>query len=131
MTGNHLGASTARRAELPPGAQHGTTNAYCNHACRCDECRFVWATYCRENNHRVGRHTPIEVYRAEVAVAAASNHGTEASYKRCHCFMCRRAAAEARRRRRWADIEKQREYDRQRKAKLRTAGSAGLPKDVA
>lgn len=32
---------------------HGTTNAYCNHECRCDLCKEAWAIYKKERRGRL------------------------------------------------------------------------------
>ena len=34
--------------KAPPEPKHGTTTAYVNHKCRCEECRIAWNTYHRE-----------------------------------------------------------------------------------
>lgn len=49
-----------------------------------------------------------DCYVAETII----EHGTENSAKRCHCDECRAAAVAARRRRRQANIEAARAYDR-------------------
>lgn len=76
--------------------EHGTTNAYSNHGCRCGECREAWRLYVTEKNHRLGRSRPKEVVFAERA--AAVKHGTATKYKNhgCRCDECREWARMAR-----------------------------------
>jgi len=108
----------------PDDPRHGTNNGYVNHGCRCEPCHEANKAYQRSRNHlknewrwRTGRSKPLEEHLAEIEAA----HGTESRYQRCDCPECRQAAADARRRRRHADIEAARAYDREYKRKRRAA----------
>lgn len=102
-------------------AEHGTYNMYANHKCRCDPCRKAASAYVLAANHRTGRCRPREQYLAELA-AQPKVHGTEGGYNRgCRCASCKDASVEARKRRRHADIERTRAYDRAYKRRSRAA----------
>ena len=59
---------------------------------------------------------------AAAATRRDAPHGTETRYSQgCHCGECRAAAARERRRRRLADLEATRRYDREYKAARRAA----------
>ena len=67
------------------GPQHGTTNMYSNHKCRCDACK-------RANNLACARRK-----RANVGLELPEGmaHGNKNSYQRgCRCDLCRRAHAD-------------------------------------
>lgn len=72
--------------------RHGTINGYCNHECRCEECRRAWTDYCLLRR----------VQRASALAADDPRHGKESTYfnHQCRCDECRAAhtvAARARR----------------------------------
>jgi hypothetical protein len=96
---------------------HGTAGRYNNHKCRCGECREAWRIYIRERSWRLGYHRPLDQVLSErrATAEARDNHGTETRYQLgCRCQVCRDGVADARRQRRWADIEATRAYDRER-----------------
>lgn len=66
------------------GPQHGTTNMYSNHKCRCDACRRAHNLACaRRKRANVGLELP-----------EGMSHGNKNSYQRgCRCDLCRRAHA--------------------------------------
>lgn len=73
--------------------------------CRCDVCRAAFRDHMREWSHKTGRHRPWAIVVAErrAEAEARDNHGTETRYHLgCRCDECRRASADARRRRRHA-----------------------------
>ncbi len=74
--------------------------------------------------HRTGRHRPAAEVNAERAAAAALNHGTEGTYKRCKCSLCRDAAAVARQKRRDADRDAVNAYERRYRARKRAERAA-------
>lgn len=90
---------------------HGTANGYNNYKCRCVLCREAWRVY---HANRVatpcvdcgqpcsGRYKPGSRCRDCAVIASrTAEHGTESCYSwGCRCAACRRAGAEARRRRR-------------------------------
>lgn len=83
---------------------HGTVRGYIHYECRCDDCL-------QANREYYGRRSLIE-YLTDVA----AEHGTESGYSvGCRCDRCREASAAARRRRRYANIEVARAYDREYK----------------
>lgn len=47
--------------------EHGTTSAWTNHGCRCDDCRVAWNTYCRNYRKR-----------------KATGHPSDCECKQCH-----------------------------------------------
>lgn len=92
---------------LPPGdKRHGTRGGYSNWGCRCQPCTKANTDAVR--NYFRGRGVrPIAEWRAELraqALASLPPHGSEARYlhklRPCRCARCRKASAEARKRRR-------------------------------
>ncbi len=94
--------------ELP----HGTANAYNNYRCRCAACREAWRVYYKEHRKGIcpqcGGFTSDKLYALCNACHHKNlepEHGTESRYARprsCRCDLCRKAAADGRRRRRQA-----------------------------
>jgi len=100
---NVLASTKAAFQANPEDERHGTVNGYVNLGCRCDRCRGAQRDYCRDYTHRTGRRRPREQWLSERRTQAESrdNHGSETRYSRgCRCEPCRRAAADARARRR-------------------------------
>jgi hypothetical protein len=103
--------------------RHGTTNGYDNLGCRCSQCREAKTTANKEWRHRTGYSMPMEMYLRSVRGTAAP-HGTETRYTAgCRCDQCRHAANNERWRRRQANLEASRAYDREYKRRVR----ANLP----
>lgn len=86
--------------------RHGTENAYSNLNCRCGRCCKAHAAAMREYTHRTGRRKPRAEYLAERRSAPPPPHGTESRYtnRGCRCEDCKRASAEARAKRRSAQL---------------------------
>jgi hypothetical protein len=87
---------------------HGTVNGYNNYGCRCDECRTAAVAYqlekrrgvCRECGGTVSNRFVTNICRSCYDLSREALHGTESRYARCHCGLCRAAAARARKRQR-------------------------------
>lgn len=103
--------------------QHGTNNEYANYGCRCAACRAAASQYqaqrkrtvpCSVCGKVIWRHNKSGKCTSCVQlIPIEERHGTETGYsKGCRCSACRGAAAEARRRRRAANPEHEREYQR-------------------
>jgi hypothetical protein len=88
--------------------------------CKCAECRAAWNAYIRDYMHRRGFLSRAE-YDAARKAAAEANHGTEGTYRRFKCDACRRAATDARRRRRAANREADAAYNRSYRRRKRDA----------
>lgn len=62
--------------------RHGTTNGYCNHGCRCADCRRAWARY----------QAALKAKRTPPG-PGDPRHGTNNLYVNfsCRCASCREA----------------------------------------
>ena len=115
--------------------RHGTANGYTNLGCRCDACRDAntayrkatgTAGYKRDRCPDCGCMKYARYERCQACEHARRRppHGTESRYRTCRCDACRKAAADARRARRHANIEATRTYDRTLKRKHRAKVAA-------
>ncbi len=130
----------AESLKQPHVIEHGTYNEYHNYGCRCDACRVAAVEYQRQASaascidcgapvwgrfpSRVGngRCRACDVERRTTSLDEL--HGTETGYSRgCKCAECRAAASAARRRRRLANAEHDREYQRAYRDRRRAAGA--------
>jgi hypothetical protein len=70
---------------------HGTLDGYCNHRCRCLDCRDIWTDYCADL-----RHVREERLAKDPTLI---EHGTTSSYNnwRCRCRPCKDAHSAYRR----------------------------------
>lgn len=83
--------------------RHGTTSGYINLKCRCDRCRRAFAEDpgTRRRNERYRRKIGMKSREEYLASIERAKHGTESKYAQgCRCDDCKRASADARRRRR-------------------------------
>jgi hypothetical protein len=66
---------------------HGTTTAYANYGCRCDECRAANTAYQRDRRSRKAAGLPV---RARAANGEMGAHGTYSTYihHKCRCKEC-------------------------------------------
>jgi hypothetical protein len=97
--------------------RHGKASTYSNYSCKCEKCTEAWRIYHLAYLHRSGRHKPMAQWRAEQAARRENNppaHGTETRYSnyKCRCKLCKKASADARRRRRHANPAATLRYDR-------------------